>query len=239
MSNSPEHDFWSSQTSSLHRADLPDIYRAKAAEHASIMTRAEREAVVLDIACGAGELLEQLRALMNVRTGIDYSDSMIAAAEARLNGSGIALIKADVFDYLPTTDAATWMTTGGINQYLDGAKQSALLEIFKQNVHARSYFLYDCVDPLRYQLLWSGLSYRPLHVEAATPAWKRYVLRLQAIASLAIGRYERPQTKMRGDGMGYGFRPSFWRAEAEKLGLNVSIVSSQQYEYRYHVVVRK
>jgi SAM-dependent methyltransferase len=239
MSTSRDHDFWSAQSTSLHRADLPDIYRAKAAEHAFCMTREEREAAVLDIACGAGELIEHIRAHVNVRTGVDYSDSMIAAARLRLSGSGIEFVKADIFDYLPTAVAQTWMTTGGINQYLTTSQQTAVFEIFKNNPNARSYFMFDCVDPLRYHLLWSGLSYRPQAVEAATPGYKRFALHLLAVGSLLIGRYEKPQTKLRGDGMGYGFRPSFWRQEGEKLGLSVSIVSSQQYEYRYHVVLRK
>jgi hypothetical protein len=39
--------------------------------------------------------------------------------------------------------------------------------------------------------------------------------------------------------MGYGYRPSYWIAEASKLQLDAQILSSQSYEYRYHVILRK
>jgi hypothetical protein len=44
---------------------------------------------------------------------------------------------------------------------------------------------------------------------------------------------------MEGPGMGYGYLPRFWLEACDARGLEVEIVSSRFYEYRYHVLIHK
>jgi hypothetical protein len=39
--------------------------------------------------------------------------------------------------------------------------------------------------------------------------------------------------------MGWGYPPRFWIQEAARRGLTTHVVSSLQYEYRYHVAIGK
>ena len=232
-------DFWNRQTSSLHRADGDFFYRRKAAEHAGLIPDAERQAGAIDIGCGAGELLYFFSHLVRVDTGLDYSQSMLAEAARRLEGKPIQLLDRDLFDYLPPSSHPVWLTTGAINQYLAPDDLRRFLDVFRDNAAARSLYLFDCVDPIRYLLVPYGLSYRPPVARDIVRKVYHFGRRAVIAAGLALGVLGRPSLKLPGAGMGYGFLPKFWFAEAAARGLQAEIVGSQAYEYRYHVILRK
>jgi len=243
--NDDERLFWSKQTSSLHRSDDPAFYRRKAVEHSDLMTDEDRAAPCLDLGCGAGELLEQLRHFVNIKTGIDYSQSMLDIARKRLAGSGITLKNSDLFEYLPSSVEPTWMTTGAINQYMDPKLLRQFLQLFKNNSSALSLYLFDCVDPVRYAIYPFGLSYRStqkpecnsLRSKLRFAAW--HFRRGLVCIKLALGLSGRSGSKLGRTGMGYGFAPAEWRFFLESLDLTCEIVSSQFYEYRFHVIIHK
>jgi SAM-dependent methyltransferase len=245
MNRKANKEFWQAQTSSLHRADDPTFYGRKAREHAALMTPYERSRPCLDLGCGAGELLEHLRTDVNVVAGLDFSASMLAVARERLSGSGIRLANDDIFEYLPNASEPTWMTTGAINQYLDIAHLRRFLKIFNENPAARSLFMFDCVDPMRYSILPFGIGYvtarQPKRTAIRTMIWPAFWRVRRAIVGmkLALGILGRPKAALGGIGMGYGYTPSQWRQLIEPLGLTCDIVSSLLYEYRFHVIVRK
>lgn len=245
MLESDDKEFWNRQKSSLHRSDDEWFYRGKAEEHASAMSPQERSLEGIDLGCGAGELLFFFMDHANIKAGADYSQSMLDAAEERLKGKGISLLNVDIFDYLPTSNYPVWTTTGAINQYLDPARMNAFLDIFAKNETARSLFLFDCVDPVRYALMPFGISYRPPAVKGAKglkdylrPAYRR-LRSLVLAARLASGLLEKNVRKLPGAGMGFGYLPRFWIGAAADRKLQIDIVSSRYYEYRYHISLRK
>jgi SAM-dependent methyltransferase len=196
----------------------------------------------LDLGCGAGELLLHLSQLAKIDIGVDYSLSMINAAQQRLEGqfSGL-LLHVDIFNYLPSTIQPVWTTTGAINQYLDADQLSCVLDIFASNDKVRSFYLFDCIDPLRYHLLSHSISYRPKHDLQLNfiSSVKNSVRRLITAGGLIFNRYQKDSFYLGTPSMGYGQKPSFWLNSAVNRGLNVEIISSRYYEYRYHVVIGK
>ena len=245
MTVADDKAFWSTQTSSRHRSSDADFYRRKAREHAAMLTPTERSAGSLDLGCGAGELLFHLSDRVKVDTGIDYSQSMLDQAEKLLEGRNIALLNVDIFDYLPNATEPIWMTTGAINQYLNKPEMHAFLQTFARNEKARALFLFDCVDPIRHKLTSLGISYLrwPDNPPGTLKGLLRPAIRFYRLvrfsADVAFGRYVDTANKLSGEGMGYGYLPSFWNKTAELLNLDIDIVSSQLYEYRYHVALRK
>src|SRR5690606_5140207 len=153
--------FWSSQSSSLNQSADMEFYRRKAGEHAALMSPEERSAGCVDLGCGAGEMLKFLAEDVHVKVGLDFSESMLAAAREALAGRDIELTSADAFEYLVTTPVPVWTTTGAMNQYLSAKDLKRLVSVFTGNPAARSFFLFDCIDPLRYRLMPLGISYRP------------------------------------------------------------------------------
>lgn len=236
--------FWNAQTSSLHRSDTPDFYEKKAQEHASLMTQEDCESSCVDLGCGAGELLFYLLDQVNVKVGLDYSESMLSAARQKLQGKTISLRSDDIFEYLPQSDCQVWTTTGAINQYLSEEDMAAVLDIFVRNKSVRAFYLFDCVDPIRYFLMPHGIGYRAFYGNSQqnSAVYRKVVLlahRIRTALRLALGFPNRLPTKLGSMGMGWGYPPSHWFSAAETRGLGVEVVSSRYYEYRYHVILRK
>lgn len=234
--------FWGQQSASLNRESGDEFYRKKAQEHRDIIGDLDANAGILDLGCGAGELLEHLIPLAKVSAGLDYSQLMLDAARERLNGRfNLELLSADVFTYLPQSHHRIWTTTGALNQYLDAKQIGQVLEIFSNNRDAEAFYLFDCIDPLRYQLLLLGISYRPEHMPPAkaVTAARRFARRILTAARLALGGFSKPVAYLGTPSMGYGQRPDFWLQQCASLGLSVEIVSSRYYEYRFHTIIRK
>jgi len=237
--------FWERQVSSLHRSDSREFYAQKAAEHLALMSVNELAGPAIDLGCGAGELLNCYIPRINVTKGLDYSSSMLAIARSRVPAADVELINANVFDYLPACGEPVWITTGALNQYLAHNELQRVIGLFADNARARSFFLFDCVDPLRYAMLPFGSSYLP--AQDAGASLRRTLargihlgFRRAAVASrLLAGSLSRASVKLPGDGMGFGHRPDQWHRWARAHSLECAIFSSQQYEYRYHVILRK
>lgn len=234
--------FWATQTSSMHRGDDPRIYEKKAVEFAAVIRPEDREAGLVDLGCGAGELLEHLQRLVRISTAFDGSESMLATARSRLDDSGIELVHGpDVIAFLGAAPNPVWTTTAAINQFLAPDLQRRLLDLFAVHPHAVRYYMFDCVDPLRYALLSHGISYRPTHltrVDNLSTRAKRTFRRLQLAGRLAVGGCRESQW-IGNVATGWGQLPRFWIREAMSRRLGIEIVSSKYYEYRYHVVLER
>lgn len=245
MTEFDEQVFWKDQTSSLHRSGDPHFYTRKAVEHASLMSQLEKERPCLDLGCGAGELLVHLKNHMNVVTGLDYSESMLDKAKKRLADSEIRLINTEFFEYLKIATESTWMTTGALNQYLNLKSTTHFLTLFKNNDDAKSLFLFDCVDPIRYAAMQFGLSYIPSVTSNSrglrdVVRYIRWRLRLiQFGLKLSLGLIGRSNVKIGRVGMGYGYSPQVWHGLLSELNLRGEVVSSLFYEYRFHIIIRK
>lgn len=234
--------YWERQSSSQHRADLCEFYASKAAEHASVMRVADRSAGALDLGCGAGELLEHLLPLVHLDAGLDYAASMLDAASNRLGEAVPLLEEADVFEYLENAESPVWMTTGALNQYLDAAQLRKLIQLFAESDRAQSFYLFDCVDPLRYRLMDVGISYRPtqLVVPSLSQILKQPLINLRAaIGVLFSSPLSSALVSLGSVSMGYGVPPRFWLEFANGSGVDVQVISSRYYEYRYHVSIFK
>ncbi len=159
-----------------------------------------------------------------------------------MSNSGIELIHgSDVIAFLRTAPNSVWTTTGAINQFLAPDQHRRLLDLFAEHPHAKRYYMFDCVDPLRYALLAHGISYRPTHLARAADLAtrsKRAIRRLMLAGRLAVGK-PRDSQYLGSAAMGWGQLPRFWIREAMSRRLGVEIVSSKYYEYRYHVVLEK
>lgn len=235
-------DFWEKQKTSLHRDDNAEFYRRKAEEHVGLIPKDEWPLGAADLGCGAGELLLHVSDHVKVDVGLDYSQSMLDQAASILQGRNIELRNDDIFAYLPSSRHAIWTTTGAINQYLDHSEMGVFLDTFAGNETARSLYCFDCVDPLRFRLLHHAISYRPsLNVKDVSMGAKlaRLARRVKIAAEFVSGIYLRDCQRLKGLHMGYGYRPSFWLEAAAARGLEIEIVSSRHYEYRYHAIIRK
>lgn len=235
--------YWQGKEKSGHRFDTEDFYKSKADEIASIVEPEHRKLNCIDLGCGAGELLFYLQDYLNIEVGLDFSDSMLAKAKIRLSDKNITLVNADLFEYLPNHTHQVWLTCQAINQYLNSIEQEKFLELFANHPKSKALYLFDCVDPIRYQVLSLGSSYifknSKNSKESLKETFYAYIKQIKFCFKMAIKSPNSICQKIENPGMGYGFLPKFWLFECEKRHLHIEIFSSKYYEYRYHVKIKK
>ncbi|MDS9878811.1 class I SAM-dependent methyltransferase [Pseudomonas protegens] len=240
--NNPK-DYWQDKTNSGHRFSSTEYFRKKALECAQVMEEFGSTGEIIDLGCGAGELLEQLIPLARISKGIDCPPSMIESAKQRLKDIDIDLDVADIFEILPQSSFPTWTTTEALNQYLNPTEMARVIGLFARNEQAHAFYLFDCVDPIRYMTLGMG-SYYSTQPESAlngltarTKSIARDLISCAKLASFRLGRQQ--WIKWKDQGMGFAYTPYFWFETCKKLNLEINFISSKYYEYRYHAIIRK
>lgn len=229
--------YWANTNSSSHRGNERSFYIANAQEHISIIDVEERKRGLIDLGCGAGKLLQYYLPQLNVKAGLDFSSSMLAEAEITMNNK-IELIHANPFEYLPDCQIPIWTTTEALNQYLQKDEIKHLLTLFKKNKFSEAFYLFETICPLRYPLLGLGISFRKEHLTTRN-VLQRLKTRCRYAFNLILGRYSGDMVYLGTPTMGYAYSAHFWLKLAKELNLNVEIIGSRFYEYRYHVIIKK
>ena len=235
-------DFWDNQESSYNRSESQVYLRKKADEHISLIEyKSKKTDEILDIGCGAGELLFFVVNELNVKTAIDYSGLLLNKAKKRLRAhKEINFIKSDVFEYLSKSKEKIWMTTASVNQYLNNSKVSQLIEKFSENKKVKYFYLFDTVDYIKYKMNICGSSYKNQSVLEKN-IFKQLSKKIKCIINIVslFMIYNKETVKLDSKVMGYGHSPQFWLFLAKKYNLEIEIVSSRYFEYRYHVILWK
>lgn len=229
---------WNAELDSGNRESSEDYLESKAQEQAWAVNKADQGLGCIDLGCGAGELLAHLVSKLNIQEALDFSENMLSKARSRLKSGKVKFVHEDPFSYLPSCRIPVWLTTGALNQYLDKKRMDVLLEVFMDNSNATSFYLFDCVDPLRVAILGLGSDFVPF------PKRSRARVLLSELYSLTLlliylFRLRGGCLEFRERRFGFGYLPNYWNQKALENGLQISITSSVNFEYRYHVVLRK
>lgn len=260
---------WSAQSSSGNRSDTPVYLERKASENHAILRDycSYSTEPVVDLGCGAGELLVYLMGSVNISKAVDYSESMLSAAKSRIGNiklhSAPELICAGI-GILPELSEAVWISTGALSQYSSRDHLKEIISSFQQNNAAKHLILFDTIDPVRFLMLpliaysndydSNGITCEPkARIKKARLAnmlvFAKRLLRillyfpfstLFGFARLAFCAFSSSGVcRLPGSLMGYGVFPSFWNLAVRQSGLKLSLLSSREFEYRYHVVISK
>jgi len=236
MKNIPfnHQKYWGKQNTSFLKVDTEEFYERKVEEHVQCMTNTEKILKIVDLGCGAGELLFYYEKKVYIYEAIDFSKTLLGKAKQRCSRSKIKFIYNDFLTYVKSSEAEIWIASESVNQYLVSTELETLVYYFKNSIFSQSMFLYDTVDPDKRFLLEEG---RTLY-DRFTP--KRKIILKNALKKLWMGLNKSYLNEMESYGIaGYGYRPHFWFNMAKKFDLDIELVSSKFYEYRYHVIIRK
>ena len=240
FSNKFYQGIWDKKKDSGNRKNDDHYLDFKAQEQAMIVNRYDKNMECIDLGCGAGELLKFLILKLNVKEALDFSQNMIDMAKKVITNNKIIFIQADPFLYLPKCITPIWLTTGALNQYLDQTRMDALLEIFINNHNARSFYLFDCIDPIRFHTLPFGTSYLAKNQDGKIKLiFKRVSSIIQIIFYSLITQRNKKSIQFKNRNFGYGFLTLYWQQKAVEKKLDIKIISSFNFEYRYHVVLKK
>ncbi len=241
MKNEAFENFWAEQQSSLNRGSDQDYYARKAREHAFLLSTASVDKGLVDFGCGAGELLACLYPLLKAPIiAMDFSAPLLEKAKANNKGHHITFELGNALDYTPAS-GAVWMSCGAVGQFSTESELEQFVRKFKDNNDAEALYFFDCVDPIKFHLFRAGVIGKYQVSQDDTHRLKRiYRLFKYARWHLKWSQTSRLWCSLGSVGMGYGYHTSFWhRIHAQFKRLTLEIISSMQFEYRYHVILRK
>jgi len=226
--------YWKNKTLSGHRHDSSIFYKDKVREHLALLSDDEKKMDISDIGCGAGELLFYLEKECNIVEAVDYSQSMLDKAKKLLRGKKLNFLIFDANSYIKQTCSEVLFACGSFNQYLDKKDIENIVKTFRESSSCRSMFLFDTIDPDKYELWKQGRA----RYDRFFPSRKEILkLNVKEILGVFTGKYKQYMVEI-GE-MGYAYRPHYWSYLANQYDLDIEMVSSQKYEYRYHVILRK
>lgn len=260
---------WSTQSHSGNRSNTYQYLEQKASETQAVLKDycGYSSESIVDLGCGAGELLEHLVARINIVKATDYSASMLSAARTKpaveYLYSTLEFI-CDGVNILPALVEEFWISTGALSQYSSRDQLELIISSFQHNKAAKHLVLFDTIDPVRYFIL-PLISYGNYISDATTASnpktytngksFGRVISCLSRILKVALFRplisllnlsklllsllVSSRVFRLPGSLMGYGVLPSFWSLNARRCKLKVHLVSSRVFEYRYHVVISK
>ena len=238
MKNIDFTKYWSNKSSSHNRDSSDEYYLSKALEHKAIMSFYGEYSEIIDYGCGAGELIVFILKFMDSNfICVDFSKKLLHEARQKINSNRVTFVENNAVDYSASSGGQAWMSCGAVGQYSTIEEMKLFIENFFKS-EAEILFLFDCIDPLRYELIkYSCLgSYINSHEE-------KNISKIIARLSFIFFRYSKlliSSKTVRSIGeMGYTYDYRFWREIASKMNLDLSIMSSHKFEYRYHVVLRK
>ncbi len=230
---------WNSVEDSGNRLNTDWYYRAKAREHVHLISDEDKRKDCIDLGCGAGEILQFITNDLNIKIALDFSQKMIGIAEQLNYHNRPEFICADIFNYLPSCDLPVWTTSGAINQFLDLSRISEVIRLFAENSNTDSFYLFDCIDPLRYSTLTLGSSFKKDNSKKKLSIRGYFSSLFQFLKVSYKVNFISPTYKYSMLHFGFGHAPRLWHMLGEQFNLQIDIVSSGFFEYRYHVIIRK
>ena len=200
---------------------------------------------VADLGCGSGELLVYLLDNINITIGIDYSQNMLKKCASLIHSShkDVRLICSDVTD-LKCLNVPYWISTGALSQYLPEAKLRLLLSNFLESSTAEHLILFDTIDPILFYL-YKFISYDDIFASSscrtnAIDSLKSKIFHMRLRLLSILSSYNPTFVQLLpGDLTGYGVKTSFWRQSLANSFCNIKLISSREFEYRYHVLISK
>lgn len=232
MSDFTWQGYWSGRTDGGHRQQSEEFLQQEAREKLYHLDGGES---ILDFGCGSADLLAHYASAYSRLVGADFSPSMLAGAARRLArfhcSDRVTLVEADdrsVWEKVPGTFDR--ITAGQVIQYLTPVKIEAFLDSAAGRLNEGGRIvLFDIIDPRIFFLFELGLFGGG---DTRTAA---------AIARLPILLLRRLVRRLRGlpaAEMGYLYRPEEIAPLAALCGLEMEVVWSMHYEYRYHAILR-
>ncbi len=232
-------EYWKNQVSSMNRSNDDAYYEYKCAEHLLVMKDANLSNGLIDYGYGDGLLLQKISQRLDCDiVGVDFSESLFEIASNLEYSKSTSLYLCDAIEYAKIAKGSVWMSCGAINQFSDRSQMDALLKIFDENKFATEIYFFDCIDPLRYWLVSYGVIDSYIFPKRRRVTLGRFIGVLRA-GFLILSNFLSDKSCMPVSEMGYGFSPDYWLKISMTKGYNIRIISSQVFEYRYNVVIKK
>jgi SAM-dependent methyltransferase len=223
--------YWSDKSDGMHRGSDEASYAKYAAE---LLAMLPAGGTLIDVGCGACQVTTYLAPHFSLVIGFDQSESMLAAARARIERLGLRNIDVrfgNAVAFPASLPKAGVVLSYGVVQYLSSGELlrhlSECRRVVADNGIACSAIVPDVA-------LRDVYYYRTL-----VPTDSRVVSRLSGCAELARRRLRgRLARNPLWDGMGNWFSTAEFARVAGAAGFDAEFRHCWYYEYRFHALLR-
>lgn len=225
-------DFWSKEKHGKHLYRDEDFFLREAKEQ---LYHLEGGDSLIDFGCGAAESLVYCAEAYKTVVGVDFSLSMLAEAQRRLEKAGISnvkLIHADNKTVWKMLDDCSYdrIMSYGVVQYLTHSELDNFIHQASIKLSDKGkIILFTILDPTRWYLRRMSL----LNEEAQFSI-------INVIREIAILFVKRMRARLRHvppDDIGYAYSPKTVKQIASKYNLKMEYVWSLYYVDRYHAIL--
>lgn len=224
-------DFWSKERDGKHLFRTEEFYEKEAKEQLYHLSGGES---LLDFGCGSAELLVYCAKEYKVVVGVDFSKSMLAEAQKRLEERHISHVK-----LMHADDKTVWnnlyasfdrIISYGVTQYFNAKQLDNFIYQASRKINPRGkIILFTVLEPSTWLLRRLGI-FDPDNKLSPVGVVK-------AIAFMFLKRLIRFIKRRPPNDIGYAYSPRIIKIIATKYNLKMEYVWSMYYADRYHVVL--
>lgn len=222
-------EYWANKENGLHRSQDEEFLNKEAQEK---LFHLGGGSSLLDFGCGSADLLVYYANEHCKCVGVDISKSMLGKARERIDVFG----KRDLVDLIEADHQNLWekcsgrfdrITSAGVVQFMTADQLKNFVCQAKNHLQSRGRIcLFDAIDPRLYPLFEAGLFYDR----------KKIVYWAALLRNSIRGLIDYKILNKVNPHMGYAHHPNVFVKIAAECGMELEIVRSMYYEYRYHAI---
>ena len=224
-------EYWAKKSAPDNRRDDDNFCQKKVDE---ILLHIKRGGILLDYGCGNCNQTKFLSSHFDRIIAVDFSKSMLIEAENQVELHGIKniiLLQADednLWGKIGVKVDAVIATS--VIQYFSSQKLEQFVKKCAENILDDGHVVFfDVINPLKFIFFKHNLiNKKGTFVNIiASIIHATYIYFFRSKPDIYLGE------------IGFGYYPDYFLNMGRKYNLNIIIVSSIYYEYRYHVIIQK
>ncbi len=226
--------YWEGRMHGEHHYQTEHWFQKCAQEHMfHIGKQAGKQRVLVDIGCGAAELTVYYAPFFEKIYGVDFSSSMLQAAQKRIdkfNIRNIELVEVDACNYADKIEKADVIISTQVAQYLTYEQISKHLDESLKILNPKgSIFIFWLIDP-KIEWLW-GIGY------LSEPKVRFHKLAFMLLLRELITVYRKIKGLPGTSHIGYSHRKERIKEICELKNLRVEFCNALYFEYRYNALI--
>ncbi|MGV8108372.1 class I SAM-dependent methyltransferase [Methanospirillum sp.] len=224
-------EYWATKSSPGNRRDDNEFCQKKINE---VLLHIKRGGIILDYGCGNCNQTKFLSPHFDRIIASDLSECMLVEAKKEVEFSGIKNII-----HLQADEDTVWekikqkvngIISTGVIQYFQSQQLEKFIEKCVSNTTDDGFIVFfDVINPLKFLFF----RYNLVNNRGSLINFVRCIIHATYLYFL-----EHNPEKNLGE-IGYGYYPEYFIKICMKNNLNIEVVSSIYYEYRYHVIIKK
>jgi cyclopropane fatty-acyl-phospholipid synthase-like methyltransferase len=224
-------EYWANKKTPNNRRDDDEFCQKKINE---LLLHIKKGGIILDYGCGNCNQTKFLSPYFDRIIAVDFSENMLYEAKKEIELLGIKniiLLHADESTVWSKIDnKIDILISTGVIQYFHSLQLEDFIKKCIENISNNGYIVFcDVIHPLKYLYFKYNLFNNK----------GKFIDFFMFVITLLICFFFKKESDIYLGDIGYGYYPSYFMDICKKNNLELQIVNSIYYEYRYHVIIQR